>query len=309
MNKFLTFLKKCPFVILAVIIYSAAAMVMLYSRSAKSEMTTAKAVLEAIPAASSADLTKAETEEDSTEMSEQLSAAAEETADRETEADEAVQLSGQKPARDSKKDDTSKKKDVFSKAESDYFDDALFIGNSRTQGLYMYNNRLKNADFYADEGMSIWQVWDSSCLVPPLSGSTNSLQAMLSSKSYGKIYIMFGINEIGTGTDDSFAEEFSSVIENIRSYQPEAIIYIESSLNVSRAKDAEGDIFKNSRIKARNDKLKALADNENIFYLDVNEAVTDKEGFLIDDYSFDGVHLTGSATSRWEDYLYSHAVK
>jgi hypothetical protein len=272
-------------------------------------MTTAKAVLEAIPAASSADLTKAETEEDSTEMSEEVSAAVEETADRETEAAETAQLSDQKPARDSKKDDTSKKKDVFTKAESDYFDDALFIGNSRTQGLYMYNNRLKSADFYADEGMSIWQVWDSSCLVPPLSGSTNSLQAMLSSKSYGKIYIMFGINEIGTGTDDSFAEEFSSVIENIRSYQPEAIIYIESSLNVSRAKDAEGDIFKNSRVKARNDKLKALADNENIFYLDVNEAVTDKEGFLIDDYSFDGVHLTGSATSRWEDYLYSHAVK
>ena len=50
---------------------------------------------------------------------------------------------------------------TFSKVEEDYFDTALFIGDSRTVGLALYG-RLGQADYFADVGMSVFNLFDKS---------------------------------------------------------------------------------------------------------------------------------------------------
>jgi hypothetical protein len=46
----------------------------------------------------------------------------------------------------------------FTDVPADYFDDALFIGDSRTVGISEYGG-LDNADFFADIGMSVYTVF------------------------------------------------------------------------------------------------------------------------------------------------------
>jgi len=57
-----------------------------------------------------------------------------------------------------------------------------------------------------------------------------------------------------------------------------------------------------------NDRIAQLADGENIFYLDINEVVTDETGNLNPDYTWDEVHLLGKYDMMWLEYFCSHAI-
>lgn len=197
----------------------------------------------------------------------------------------------------------------FTTVDDDYFYDALFIGNSRTVGLSMFGSMPKETTFYATVGMNIYDLLTSSAQVPPEEGPEQSFSSVISSNQYGKIYIMLGINDLGTGTSESFTEYYKSVIDQIHQQQPNAIIYIQSIINISAERDAQGDAISNANINEKNALLKQLANNEYIYYLDINEVLIDSNGYLNADYTSDGIHLGGGSLSLWEDYLYSHAIK
>ena len=76
-----------------------------------------------------------------------------------------------------------------------YFDDALFIGDSRTVGLSQYG-RLGRADYFASTGMTVFNVLKEKRF-PTTDLAKQDLPSLLSAKRYGKIYLILGINEIG----------------------------------------------------------------------------------------------------------------
>ncbi len=192
--------------------------------------------------------------------------------------------------------------------DDEYFHDALFIGNSRTVGLSLFGSMPEETTFYATVGMNIYDLMGSTAQIPPEEGPERSFQSLLAEKQFGKIYIMLGINDLGTGTSESFAEYYKSVIDQIHQLQPDAIIYIQSIINVSASRDAQGDSVNNANINEKNALLKELANDEYIFWLDINEVLVDSNGCLNSDYTSDGIHLGGSSLPIWEDYLYSNAV-
>lgn len=192
-------------------------------------------------------------------------------------------------------------------ADESYFEDALFIGNSRTVGLYLFGDMPESTDFFADVGLTIYDVMEDSIEVPPQSGSYNTLSSMLNAKQYGKIYIMFGINELGTGTSESFAEYYKSIVDQICQMQPDAIIYIQSIINVSAS--AETDVISNAGINEKNVFLEQLADNQQIFYINLNASLVDANGYLNSDYTSDGVHLGGNSLPLWKECLLTHAMQ
>lgn len=247
---------------------------------------------------SSEELTKEETSKTETTAEENNSELATEIEDSsETESDSMTTEAATEPLSLAPVNDNS------------YFDDTLFIGNSRTEGLYLYKQRItQNATFYAIEGVSVFKIMDTSAPVPPQSGSNMSFKSCVTSKKFGKIYIMLGVNELGTGTDDSFAQKYSELIQYLKSVQPQAKIVIQSILHVSAQKSQTDPTVNNININNRNNKIMTLADNQTIFYLDVNKATDDTNGALNTDYTSDGFHLSGKATQIWEDYLYQNPV-
>ena len=85
--------------------------------------------------------------------------------------------------------------------DASYFDDALFIGDSHTDGFKDYAG-LNNADYLCHNGLTVWSAVEKA----EFPGKQTLAQA-LSGKHYGKIYLMLGINELGTGTAESWAAQ------------------------------------------------------------------------------------------------------
>lgn len=194
---------------------------------------------------------------------------------------------------------------VFYTADSTYFDDALFIGDSRTVGLYEYGG-LGNAEVFADTGMSIYKLFDKEFVLQ--SGEGVTLEAALGKEQFGKIYIMLGINELGYDFEQTL-QRFSDTIETIRMYQPDAYIFIQANLHITKEKAEESEYFTNENIDRYNEAISELADNEKIFYLDVNPLYDDEEGCLSKEFTADHAHIMGKYYAGWVDFILQNAVR
>lgn len=56
---------------------------------------------------------------------------------------------------------------VYVSVEDDYFSDAVFIGDSRTVGMFEYGGLEETAAFYASKGLTIFEVFDASIVSVP----------------------------------------------------------------------------------------------------------------------------------------------
>lgn len=190
-------------------------------------------------------------------------------------------------------------------ADISYFDDALFIGDSRTVGLYEYGG-LGNAEVFADSGMSIYKVFNEEFALR--SGETVTLNDALSSKDFGKIYIMLGINELGYDFEQT-VERFSEAVDTILTAQPQAYIFIQANLHITKEKSEKSEYFTNSNIDRYNEAISKLADNEQIFYLDVNPLYDDEQGCLSKEFTADHAHIKGKHYTEWVDFILQNAVR
>lgn len=198
---------------------------------------------------------------------------------------------------------------VYMTVEDDYFADAVFIGDSRTVGLYEYGELEEITTFYASKGLTIYKLFSAEIVDVPGERRKKSIEEALQENQFKKIYLMVGINEMGTGTVETFAEAYEEVVERLLELQPDAIVYIQGILKVTTERSGKGDYINNEGIVARNEAIAQLADNRRIFYLDVNPLLCDASGGLEASYTFDGVHLKAQYIEIWKDYLKEHAVK
>ena len=203
--------------------------------------------------------------------------------------------------------DVEEKVYEFETVTDEYFADAVFIGDSRTVGLWEYCKELADVStFYAKTSMTIYD-----CLTDPFIKEGDrkiTIDEALQTRQFKKVYLMLGLNEMGTGNNASFIEYYYSVVARILDLQPDAILYVEGLMHVTGNKSGRDRIFNNANINARNEVLSLLADNERIFYIDMNEATDDENGNLTADLSFDGVHLYARAYERWHQFLLNHAI-
>lgn len=210
--------------------------------------------------------------------------------------------SEQKPAVDSSGPETERH--LFCASDRSYFSDALFVGDSLTEDLQKYGG-LDGASFFTHVGLNIYQLFEK----PQTDAKTGAtLRQMLQNHRYGKIYVLLGINEMGTGTTGYFARHYSAALSVIRELQPKAILYVQSILPVAAEKSDEDPVFNNPRIRERNEALKALANGRNIFYFDLAAAFRDESGNLPQKYSGDDVHIKAKYYPLWTDYLLKNTV-
>ena len=197
----------------------------------------------------------------------------------------------------------------FVQVPESYFDDALFIGDSRTVGLSDYGGFPQSTAFFARTSLTIYDLFDEPEKFAQLAdGSKATLEEALTERKFGKIYIMLGINELGRGTTESFFQVYAEAVNRIRMLQPDALIFIQGIMRVSEEKSSTDPIFNNANINARNQAISLMADNRTIFYLEINDAVCDENGNLISDYTFDQIHLKAKYYQLWKDYLLAHGI-
>lgn len=196
----------------------------------------------------------------------------------------------------------------YSIENDSYFNDAAFLGDSRTLGISDYAG-LDGADFYCDSGMTIFKLLGEDGVTYQKTGHKVDMKQVLQQKHYGKIYMMLGMNELGYGNTEMYLKQYREVVEQIREWQPDAIIYIMANLHVSEAKNNPDTEFNNININDKNAASALLANGKDIFYLDCNPLFTDKDGFLNADLTFDGVHLYAQHYDVWRQFLMEHGVE
>lgn len=204
------------------------------------------------------------------------------------------------------KTNKNNKKDIKMEKENtvkeNYFDDALFIGDSRTEGFGIQSG-IKNAVFYTDKGLKVDTIFTKTPI--EIDGRKTTIMEAVKKKQFKKIYIMFGINELGWPYDDIFIKKYGMVIDELKKAQPNAVIYIQSIIHVSKKKEEKSDIS-NKKINKRNQLIKKMAQKKQVEYLNLNEVLTNKNGFLFEDASVDGVHLNPKYCQIWKEYLLGH---
>lgn len=202
---------------------------------------------------------------------------------------------------------TEQNEEVFTQADKNYLDGALFIGDSRTDTLASYAGWTKTK-FWVKTGMTIWDVLDEKLV--KVKGEKVSVKKALKEKQYEKIYIMLGVNELGTGSSTDFYNQYKKVIDYLKSTQPDSVIYIQGIIHVTNEKRPNSSYVNNKNINLRNSKIIKLADNKQVFWLNLNE-IFDKKGKdeLDKKYTSDGIHIMPKYIPIWQEYLLKHVAK
>ena len=198
----------------------------------------------------------------------------------------------------------------LTKAKSDdYFSDALFIGDSRTVGLYMFSNLKGKVNFFCKESMNVFNLPVKELDYHGVNGEESPyiLDNLLNTHQFNKIYVCLGINEMYRNVVDYY-NAYRNVIHSIKDKQPNAMIFIEGNMHVSQIKSSTDATFNNTSLVQRNKAISELANGRDIFYIDMNPAVCDSDGNLIGDYTTDGVHLKANYYRLWSDFLRNNVV-
>ena len=193
----------------------------------------------------------------------------------------------------------------YEEVDLSYFDDALFIGDSRVAGLAM--NSGTNATFYAVTSFQLYRYKTFKVVQTP-SGKVPIFDAMPYDK-FTKIYIKVGLNELGSVTDEPFFDAYTSLINDLRVMQPRAIIYIQAILPVTQVKSQTDRVHCNENIKKRNENLKSFAELMKCYYVDVGPYFADETGALKAETTADGIHMYSKYMPMWIDALRKQAVK
>lgn len=188
-----------------------------------------------------------------------------------------------------------------------WFQDAVFVGDSRTDGLQLYGG-ITEGTFICYKGLTSFEFDNKKCIKTD-QGKLTALEA-LSSKEYGKVFLMLGLNELGYTTKE-FAQRYAIMLDQIVAAQPNAMIYIQPVVPINNQKAQEKKqpyYITNEKIAEFNTEISRLAEEKQLLFLDVSQGLTDETGQLPYDHTTDGVHFSKGWYQQWYTYLKAHTV-
>lgn len=205
------------------------------------------------------------------------------------------------------------------KVSLDYFRDALFIGDSVTEGfaLYeplkeegkaiIYSARGASPQFFVDNGGG---TINKSC---PTQRDVPAVWDAISAEAPGKVYLLMGANAIlNTPDDDRFLKFYGDLMDKIAQTFPGVPVYVQGVTPVTRACAEWNDHYSLTRLHTLNNKVAAMALARGFYYVDTHEALADAEGYLPDDIggypASNGMHMHPAGYLQWVEYLQRHTV-
>lgn len=181
-----------------------------------------------------------------------------------------------------------------------HFDRSCMIGNSLVEGFFMWSG-VTNMKY----------IYGTGAVVNNVLGTLDLSPLTLNDPDYYQdIYLMFGLNEVGTDVN-SFVQSYKTLLEYVREHQTKANIYVISVTPVTQEVDADpNEVQSMERINSFNSALKQLCADNNCWYLDIYSMLVDEYGYLSRDYAFagDGKHFEKSGYVAWANYMKTHYV-
>lgn len=189
--------------------------------------------------------------------------------------------------------------EVQGEVPEDFFENTLFIGDSRTVGLMEYGN-IQGAHFFATSGLCIYDLDDTAIDIPGV-GKVTILE-LLAKQNYSRIYLMMGINELGADIDYT-GNLYREFITKIMELQPDTQLVLCGNLHVTKGRSDSDTIYNNANIDHLNNHLKEIAQEKHLKYIDSNSIFDDETNSLSEAYTNDSTHPLGVNYQRWVVWL------
>jgi len=193
----------------------------------------------------------------------------------------------------------------------DYFADAVFIGDSRTDGLKLYSG-ITGTTFLSYRGITVFDVMERpDKKIIEINGTSYTVLEALALGQYRKVYTSLGVNELGYLAPERFASTYGDFLTEIERIQPDAQIYVQLLVPINPEKAAANNQpawLTNENLASYNALLRQLCIDRKIVFLDPSEVLTDENGILPADATSDGLHFTRPWYEKWLAYLMHHTV-
>lgn len=235
-----------------------------------------------------------------------------------TAADETSSVASDAPAPESTaSSDTGESSDVSSESsdsssensdteapsamyDAEFFDDALFIGDSITTGLSLYGF-LDSDKVFAEQGLA-----PSTAINAEIDGKT--IESTIAKNKPAHIFIMLGTNSVGYADSEYLVSSMKELIDSISALTT-AKIYVLSIPPVTQAAELDDDNYLTiSAIKEYNTLLSKTVKTTNATFIDFYSVLVDSNGYFNENYAeMDGIHFMGDTYKVMLSLLQSKA--
>ena len=192
--------------------------------------------------------------------------------------------------------------------DDSWFEDVCFIGHSQVVAMGMYFH-FTGTDYLAEVGfkapdMLVHKAFHRS------NGRYGSLRRLLENTSYGKVFVMLGINDVSDRKNriEEFKAPMRQILDIVKETQPNAKLYLISLAPVGRS--ASYKVIYNPEVTALYcGAVKDLSREYDAEYIDFYRLLCDDEGYMYDEYAVnDGIHIVPKAYEILEEYLKRHTA-
>ncbi|MBQ5988938.1 MAG: hypothetical protein IJL67_05540 [Oscillospiraceae bacterium] len=192
-----------------------------------------------------------------------------------------------------------------------YLESCMFIGDSITTGLSVYK-LVPSDNVLADVGLRVDKINETTVKNTRFDEPVKVMTALEEVRP-ANIYILLGTNGVAWYNNDSMIEQYGAFVDDIKTKLPDSKIYIISLTPVGTMKEnidtVENGKVLNSEIDQFNARLLDLANQKNVYYVDVNSELKDASGKLPDDVTRDGMHFTLDVYKKFVNYILTHTAK
>ena len=194
--------------------------------------------------------------------------------------------------------------------DDEYFDDAIMIGDSITEGIKLYSV-MKNTTVISHTGINLSTITTKEVIETDKGKKITIIDALSLYPDTQKVYVMLGVNGMAWMSKTKFTNLYGDLIDKIKEKLPEAIIYVESVFPINepifREHYGNQDI-NNEKIDEYNYALENLCVEKNVYFVNVAESIKDSQNALSASATSDGMHIGKKTYNKWFDYLKSHTV-
>lgn len=171
-------------------------------------------------------------------------------------------------------------------------DDILFVGNSITDGgewcELFQNPNVKNRGISGDTTQGVYDRLDALLKGTP-----------------AQIFLLIGINNVPRGESaDSIAAGIRHIVQRIRQESPATEVLVQSVLPVTpQYGKFDGHTSRWQLVPEINRRVRRLAQEEKVTYIDLFSHFADAEGKMKPEYTNDGLHLKGNGYLLWKEVV------
>lgn len=195
-----------------------------------------------------------------------------------------------------------------------FFEHSVFIGDSVMMGFRNYvmgqePGFLGGPEFLVSGSFSVRMALNEiskDTIHPIYQGEQRYIWDSISLMGAEKVFLFFGLNDIGMEGVDGTSENYIEVIKRIREVNPQTELYVISTTNMLAG--SEKGSLNNGNIALLNDKMRAYCKTANVGFIDIASFLVEEDGSLRPELCSDAyVHQTAAAYEIWTKVLRGYA--